>query len=396
MGEQSEQLAGGAQGGGRVPRAEGMAAPAPVRTSQMEFEAMTRRAGQGYGGYAPHAPLLAVRPKQLSVRREDVLCRRAFHSTDSHAALEALDGAICIAPRHFKAIFNRAVTRLHADSAHSHDAKLRRDLDLALELSGRDVHVLCNRAVASQMRGDYAGAIEDLDEAIARSPRSACFYLNRALAHRKRSDWAASIRDYEMARRLSEENDGEGGDEGGGEGGGEGGCEGGDEGSGEGSEGGGEGGMASDDARSEAGWAGSQPPDATRRGGEGGASAQKGGELRATAMVAAWGARARMSRRRTLQGSEIDPQIVAAACAPAAARSAAQLEVPVALARLSFFSGTPRLAPPTLSPIPQQLAPLSISLTGTELASRVTRRARRRPRRAERRGAAGALPHAGL
>ena len=59
MGEQSEQLAGGAQGGGRVPRAEDMAAPAPVRTSQMEFEAMTRRAGQGYGGYAPHAPLLA-------------------------------------------------------------------------------------------------------------------------------------------------------------------------------------------------------------------------------------------------------------------------------------------------------------------------------------------------
>ena len=37
MGEQSEQLAGGAQGGGRVPRAEDMAAPAPVRTSQMEF-----------------------------------------------------------------------------------------------------------------------------------------------------------------------------------------------------------------------------------------------------------------------------------------------------------------------------------------------------------------------
>ena len=130
MGEQSEQRAGGAHGGGCVPAAEGMTAPAPVRTSQMEFEAMTRRAGQGYGGYAPHAPLLAVRPKQLSVRREDVLCRRAFHSTDSHAALEALDGAIHISPRHFKAIFNRAATRLQADSAHSHDPKLRRDLDL--------------------------------------------------------------------------------------------------------------------------------------------------------------------------------------------------------------------------------------------------------------------------
>ena len=93
MGEQSEQLAGGAQGGGRVPRAEDMAAPAPVRTSQMEFEAMTRHAGQGYGGYAPHAPLLAVRPKQLSVRREDVLCRRAFQH--GGASSRAHDGDGC-------------------------------------------------------------------------------------------------------------------------------------------------------------------------------------------------------------------------------------------------------------------------------------------------------------
>ena len=73
--------------------------------------------------------------------------------------------------------------------------------------------------------------------------------------------------------------------------------------------------------------AGKQPPDATMRGGEGGASAREGMELGATAMVAAWGARARTSRRRTLQGNDIHPQIVAAACAPAAARSAAQLEV---------------------------------------------------------------------
>lgn len=164
--------------------------------------------------------------------------------------------------------------------------------------------------------------------------------------------------------------------------------------------------MASDEARSETGWAGSQeavkagpqPPDATRRGGEGGASEQKGGELRATAMVAAWGARARMSRRRTLQGSEIDPQIVAAACAPAVERSAAQLKVPVVLARGSQFS--PRNPSPStshaLAYISTPSSPLSISLIGTELASRVTRRARRWPRRAERRGTAGALPHAEL
>ena len=321
MGKQSEQLAGGARGGGRVPSADGVAAPiaSPVKTSQMDFEAMTR-ADRGYS-YAPHASLLAVRPKALSIRREDVLCRHAFHSTDSHAALEALDGAICLAPRHFKAVFNRAATRLQVDAAHSHDPKLRRDLDLALELSGRDAHVLCNRAVASQMRGDYAGAIEDLDEAIARSPRSACFYLSRALAHRKRSDWAASVRDYAMARRLAED------DEGGGAGGGEGG-EGGSEG-GEGGEGGEAGG---DEARSEAGWVGSreagpQPPGATMGGGEGGAGVQEGGGPGAVAMVAAWGARAKMSGRRTLQGSEIDPLIVAAACAPVANRSAAQLEV---------------------------------------------------------------------
>ena len=155
--------------------------------------------------------------------------------------------------------------------------------------------------------------------------------------------------DEEPVEETEGEGGGEGGDEGGGEGGGEGGCEGGDEGSGEGSERSGEGGMASDEARSEAGWAGSQeavkagpqPPDATSMGGEGGASAQKGGELRTTAMVAAWGARARMSRRRTLQGSEIDPQIVAAACAPAAARSAAQLEVPQWRSLGSPFSPEP-------------------------------------------------------
>ena len=96
MGEQSEQLAGGAQGGGRVPRAEDMAAPAPVRTSQMEFEAMTRRAGQGYGGYAPHAPLLAEAPWLLTNRSEPVR-RSHAHEYDGCPTFSGLCAAVCSA-----------------------------------------------------------------------------------------------------------------------------------------------------------------------------------------------------------------------------------------------------------------------------------------------------------
>ena len=179
MGKRPQQPAGG------TPRAEGVAALlAPVRTAQMDFEPMARPAEDGGGGYAPHVHiLLVVRPEELSTRREDVLCRCAFSNMvhDPDAALEALGDALRLAPRHFKALFNRAATRLQADAAHSFDPGLRRDLDLALEISGRDAHVLYNRAVASQMRGDYAGAIEDLDEAIARSPRSSIVEVPRTL-----------------------------------------------------------------------------------------------------------------------------------------------------------------------------------------------------------------------
>ena len=103
-------------------------------------------------------------------------------------------------------------------------------MDAALRLSGRVPHVLYNRAVARQLRGDYAAAIADLDEAIDLAPaRSQTYYASRALAHRRRKDYQNATSDYAIAQTLREIHtgppefdEGEGG-EGEGEGEGEGG-----------------------------------------------------------------------------------------------------------------------------------------------------------------------------
>ena len=59
---------------------------------------------------APPQPLLAVRPKSVSVRREDLLCRRAFHASDGATALESLDEAIRLNPRKKEYLGNRAAS----------------------------------------------------------------------------------------------------------------------------------------------------------------------------------------------------------------------------------------------------------------------------------------------
>ena len=175
-------------------RAGGAEPPELAQTSRMEFE--TRDADDGLG-----SKLLAVVPKATSVRKEDLLCWRAFHAADGATALGALDEALRLNPRHFMAIFNRSVIRMQADEP----AAALRDLDHALALAGRDQHCLYNRAIALHRRGEYAAAIAALDEAIELAPaRNATHFAARALSHRKRGEWRASIRDYATARSLVE------------------------------------------------------------------------------------------------------------------------------------------------------------------------------------------------
>ena len=95
-------------------RVDGEDAPLELApTHQMEFQMRTLEDAFG------SSRLLAVKPKLSSIRKEDVLTRRAYHSTDHAMAKEALDEAIRLDPNHFKALFNRAVVRLQARASAS-------------------------------------------------------------------------------------------------------------------------------------------------------------------------------------------------------------------------------------------------------------------------------------
>ena len=67
----------------------GRDSPELVKTAQMEFE--SRPADDPF-------TVLAVRPKSVSVRKEDLLCLRAFHAPDATTALDALDEAVRLNP----------------------------------------------------------------------------------------------------------------------------------------------------------------------------------------------------------------------------------------------------------------------------------------------------------
>ena len=97
------------------------------------------------------------------------------------AAVDEYSRTLALAPRHFKALFNRGFS---FDKLGQYALAVT-DYSAALALCPDNSFALYNRGITKDRMGDYAGAVDDFTAAAALDPNNADFYHNRGFSLRK-------------------------------------------------------------------------------------------------------------------------------------------------------------------------------------------------------------------